>query len=121
MSEAVDGDQGQVLLGFAQVVKRMGKLDTVGDQEVDVFWKENCFLVLHPQDAFRQIYHELVNCKLRQSTVKSDPPTTYICNWAKYIQLNGKIMNNRIWMPSLGIFFEPWESENFSNEAAQII
>jgi hypothetical protein len=37
VSEAVDGDQGQVLLGFAQVVKRMGKLDTVGDQEVDVF------------------------------------------------------------------------------------
>ncbi len=34
--EAVDGDQGKVLLRLAQVVKRVSKFDTVGHEEVDV-------------------------------------------------------------------------------------
>ena len=34
--EAVDGDQGKVLLRLAQVVKRVSKFDPVGHEEVDV-------------------------------------------------------------------------------------
>ena len=34
--EAVDGEERQVLLGLAEVVQRVSKLDSVGDQKVDV-------------------------------------------------------------------------------------
>ena len=40
MPEAVDGDEREVLLGLAQVVERVGELDTVGDQEVHVLCKD---------------------------------------------------------------------------------
>ena len=36
MPEGVDGDEGQVLLGLAQVVQGVGELDTIGNQEIDV-------------------------------------------------------------------------------------
>ena len=34
--EAVDGEERQVLFGLAEVVQRVSKLDSVGDQKVDV-------------------------------------------------------------------------------------
>ena len=37
MPEAIDGDEGKVFFGLAQVVERVRKLDAVRDQEVDVF------------------------------------------------------------------------------------
>ena len=40
MPEAVNGDEREVLLGLAQVVERVGELDTVGDQEVHVLCKD---------------------------------------------------------------------------------
>jgi thermostable 8-oxoguanine DNA glycosylase len=35
--EAVNGNEGKVRLALAQVVKGMGKLDAVGDEEIYVF------------------------------------------------------------------------------------
>ena len=36
LPKGVNGDEGQVVLGLAQMVEGMGKLDPVGCQEVDL-------------------------------------------------------------------------------------
>ena len=39
--KGVDGDQREIRLRLAQVMKGMSKLLSVGRQEVDVLWKRN--------------------------------------------------------------------------------
>lgn len=45
--ETVDGNQGQIVLGLAQVVQGMSKFYSVGNQEIDVFYNKKSYETNH--------------------------------------------------------------------------